>query len=129
VARRGFPGGIPGRAIRAGFSAAMALVLLPLLVAGCSRAPSGATTQPAPRATVLASPTSAAAQPATLTVQEVKALLAESTKPPIFDARPKASYDAGHVPGASSLPLADLDKRSSEVPKDRLAVFYCSGST
>ena len=68
-------------------------------------------------------------EPATLSVQEVKALLDGPSKPPIFDARPKASYDAGHLPGAISLPLDQLDGRIAEVPKDRLSVFYCVGKT
>ena len=72
---------------------------------------------------------SAASEPATLSVQEVKALLEGSSKPPIFDARPKASYDAGHVSGAISLPLDQLEGRIAEVPKDRLSVFYCVGKT
>ena len=70
-----------------------------------------------------------AAEPLTLDIREVKTLLDGPSKPPIFDARPKETYDAGHVPGAISLPLADLDKRIAEVPKDQLAIFYCWGKT
>jgi 3-mercaptopyruvate sulfurtransferase SseA len=68
-------------------------------------------------------------QPATLTVQEVKALLDGPSKPFVFDARSKPLYDAEHVPGAVSIPLDDLAGRMSEVPRDRLVVAYCSGAT
>ena len=67
--------------------------------------------------------------PATVTVQELKASLEEASKPLVFDARSKASYEAGHIPGAISLPLDELDERVSEIPRDRLVIFYCSGST
>lgn len=66
---------------------------------------------------------------ATLTVQELKALLDGPDKPPVFDARAKVSYDAGHLPGAVSLSLDELDARLAEVPRNRLSVFYCSGKT
>jgi rhodanese-related sulfurtransferase len=59
----------------------------------------------------------------------VHALLASENKPPVFDARSRAAYDQEHVPGAISLPLSELAERLDEVPRDRLAIFYCSGST
>ncbi len=67
--------------------------------------------------------------PATVTVQELKASLDGGVKPLVFDARSKASYEAGHIPGAISLPLDELDERVSEIPRNRPVIFYCSGST
>ncbi len=81
-----------------------------------------------PTATPAATPAKTA-EPATLSVQEVKALLEAPNRPPLFDARPKASYDAGHLPGAISLPLDELERRIAEVPRDRLSIFYCVGKT
>lgn len=81
-----------------------------------------------PTATPAAAPAKTA-EPATLSVQEVKALLDTPNRPPLFDARPKASYDAGHLPGAISLPLDELERRIEEVPRDRLSIFYCIGKT
>jgi hypothetical protein len=69
------------------------------------------------------------AEVATLTVQELKALLEGPNKPPVFDARAKVSYEAGHLPGAVSLSFDELDARLAEIPRNRLSVFYCSGRT
>lgn len=45
----------------------------------------------------------------------------------LLDVRPAAEYDAGHLPGAVSLPLDDIDERLGDLPRDRLAVAYCRG--
>ena len=48
----------------------------------------------------------------------------------IVDARPKArKYDAGHIPGAVSIPERSFDKMTSSLPADKstLLIFYCGG--
>jgi rhodanese-related sulfurtransferase len=45
----------------------------------------------------------------------------------LIDVRPKEEYLAGHLPGAISLPLADLKKRLREVSRTRDVVAYCRG--
>lgn len=45
----------------------------------------------------------------------------------VLDVRPKDEYAAGHVPGALSLPLEELERRLSEIPPDRPVVAYCRG--
>jgi rhodanese-related sulfurtransferase len=45
----------------------------------------------------------------------------------VIDVRPAAEYDAGHVSGARSLPLADLSRRLRDLPKDTEVVAYCRG--
>ncbi|MHB2028480.1 MAG: ArsR/SmtB family transcription factor [Acidimicrobiales bacterium] len=45
----------------------------------------------------------------------------------ILDVRPALEYRAGHIPGARSLPLADLVERIEELPDDLLTVAYCRG--
>jgi rhodanese-related sulfurtransferase/predicted transcriptional regulator len=45
----------------------------------------------------------------------------------ILDVRPVEEYEAGHIPGALSLPLADLERRLAELPRDRDVVAYCRG--
>lgn len=45
----------------------------------------------------------------------------------VVDVRPKSEYDAGHIAGARSLPLDDLRRRLSELPKDVEIVAYCRG--
>jgi rhodanese-related sulfurtransferase/DNA-binding transcriptional ArsR family regulator len=45
----------------------------------------------------------------------------------VLDVRPAEEYDAGHIPGALSVPLADLKTRLSALPKSRQIVAYCRG--
>jgi rhodanese-related sulfurtransferase len=45
----------------------------------------------------------------------------------LLDVRPSEEYHAGHIPGALSVPLAELKKRMTKLPKDREIVAYCRG--
>ncbi len=45
----------------------------------------------------------------------------------ILDVRPPEEFRAGHIPGALSVPLAELKKRLTGLPKDRDVVAYCRG--
>lgn len=45
----------------------------------------------------------------------------------ILDVRPADEYAAGHLPGAISIPVADLGRRMREIPTSRDVVAYCRG--
>jgi len=45
----------------------------------------------------------------------------------VIDVRPAAEYDAAHLPFARSIPLAELQRRLSELPKRARIVAYCRG--
>lgn len=45
----------------------------------------------------------------------------------VLDVRPKEEYLAGHIPGAISIPLKELERRLSELPQDKEIVAYCRG--
>lgn len=45
----------------------------------------------------------------------------------LLDVRPSREFEAGHLPGAWSLPLDELEARVSELPRDRAIVAYCRG--
>ncbi|MGW0823146.1 ArsR/SmtB family transcription factor [Streptomyces sp. NPDC002845] len=48
----------------------------------------------------------------------------DSTSIRVIDVRPTEEYTAGHIPGARSLPLAELDGRLEALPKDTDVVAY-----
>lgn len=54
--------------------------------------------------------------------------LAKTTKLTVLDVRPAAEYEAGHIPGAVSIPLHELADRLAELPGDRQIVAYCRGA-
>jgi rhodanese-related sulfurtransferase/DNA-binding transcriptional ArsR family regulator len=45
----------------------------------------------------------------------------------ILDARPATEYVAGHIPGAISVPIDELNRRLKQLPKGREYVAYCRG--
>jgi rhodanese-related sulfurtransferase/predicted transcriptional regulator len=45
----------------------------------------------------------------------------------LIDVRPPEEYEAGHIDGARSVPIAELEKRLAELPADREIVAYCRG--
>ncbi len=45
----------------------------------------------------------------------------------VLDVRPAEEYDAGHVAGAISLPLKQLQMHLSDLPRDQEVVAYCRG--
>lgn len=45
----------------------------------------------------------------------------------VLDVRPEDEYRAGHIPGAISVPLEELERRLGELPADREVVAYCRG--
>lgn len=46
----------------------------------------------------------------------------------VLDVRPAEEYAAGHLPGAVSIPVAELKRRLKELPKNKEIVAYCRGS-
>ena len=45
----------------------------------------------------------------------------------VLDVRPGLEYRTGHIPGALSVPLKELHKLLSKLPKDQEIVAYCRG--
>lgn len=45
----------------------------------------------------------------------------------VIDVRPREEYLAGHISGALSIPLGELDKRLAELPPRKEIVAYCRG--
>ena len=45
----------------------------------------------------------------------------------LVDVRPPEEYAAGHIEGARSVPLDELEHRLADLPADREIVAYCRG--
>lgn len=45
----------------------------------------------------------------------------------LVDVRPPEEFDAGHIDGARSIPIDELEDRLAELPDDREVVAYCRG--
>jgi rhodanese-related sulfurtransferase len=45
----------------------------------------------------------------------------------LIDVRPGVEFRAGHIEGARSIPIEELDARLAELPADREIVAYCRG--
>jgi rhodanese-related sulfurtransferase/DNA-binding transcriptional ArsR family regulator len=53
--------------------------------------------------------------------------LARSNKVVVLDTRPAGEYVAGHIPGAISVPVDELQRRLKELTKSKEYVAYCRG--
>jgi ArsR family transcriptional regulator len=45
----------------------------------------------------------------------------------LIDVRPEDEYGLGHIPGALNIPLRQLEKHLSKLPRDQEVVAYCRG--
>jgi rhodanese-related sulfurtransferase/DNA-binding transcriptional ArsR family regulator len=45
----------------------------------------------------------------------------------LLDVRPESEYEAGHVPGALSVPLEQLERYLTRLPRNKELVAYCRG--
>ena len=43
----------------------------------------------------------------------------------VVDLRPAGEFRRGHLPGAVSVPLAELERRAEEIPTQPMVVLYC----
>jgi rhodanese-related sulfurtransferase len=119
-ARPGHPARSMRPLTRRTLTAATISLLVALAVAGCS---SSATT-PTPASPAPSSPTgSVTALPAEVSVQEASAMQAAGAF--MLDVREPDEWAAGHIPGATLIPLGELANRTSEVPADRKVVVVC----
>lgn len=45
----------------------------------------------------------------------------------VLDVRPKDEYRAGHIPGARSVPVSELEPALADIPRDHEVIAYCRG--
>jgi len=56
---------------------------------------------------------------------EAKKLIEDGAQ--LVDVRAEHEWEAGHIEGATHLPLAELAERAGEIDKERPVVLYCRG--
>jgi rhodanese-related sulfurtransferase len=61
----------------------------------------------------------------TITVDQVKSLLDAREKVILVDLRPGGEFQKARVPGARSVPMKELPKRYTEIPRSGRVVLYC----
>jgi len=47
----------------------------------------------------------------------------------VVDVRSRGEYEAGHIPGTTNVPLAELGERLADIPRGRPLVLQCQGGT
>jgi rhodanese-related sulfurtransferase len=60
-----------------------------------------------------------------ISAEHIKRLLEGGEKIVFVDLRPAGDYQKARLPGALSIPIADLAKRYGEIPKAGRVVLYC----
>ena len=58
-------------------------------------------------------------------VNQLRQTLTAQPRPFLLDVREPWEYQAGHVPQARLIPLAELEDRVNEVPRDRPVLVIC----
>ena len=95
------------------------LILLSLAVWKLSSLPAATTPQ--------AESSSQIPYPEITRVSLTDAKAAYDNKQALFvDVRDAASFDSGHITGAINVPLAEIEIRLAELPKDRWIILYCT---
>ncbi|HWP56851.1 MAG TPA: rhodanese-like domain-containing protein [Candidatus Acidoferrales bacterium] len=61
----------------------------------------------------------------TISAERVKSLLDNREKIFFVDLRSPKEFQQKRLPGARSIPVAELDKRLSEIPKSGRVILYC----
>jgi rhodanese-related sulfurtransferase len=60
-----------------------------------------------------------------LTPQELQSLLGTPAAPLVVDVRTPVEFGVAHVPGATNIPLEELEKRLDEISNDNGVLIYC----
>ncbi len=59
--------------------------------------------------------------------EEARKLVDEGAQ--LVDVRADHEWEAGRIPGAKHVPLAEMNERTGEIAQDRPVVLYCRGGT
>jgi rhodanese-related sulfurtransferase len=64
-------------------------------------------------------------EPREVTREEARKMVEEGAQ--LIDVRADHEWEAGHIAGATHLPLPELPQRTGEIDQDRPVVIYCRG--
>jgi rhodanese-related sulfurtransferase len=64
-------------------------------------------------------------EPREVSREEARKMVEEGAQ--LVDVRADHEWEAGHIEGATHVPLPDLPQRTAEIDKDRPVVVYCRG--
>jgi len=62
-----------------------------------------------------------------ITREELMRLMSDGSVD-VLDVRPHEEFEAGHIPGARSIPFGEIDEALADLPADRDVVAYCRGA-
>lgn len=79
----------------------------------------------APAQNTKATPAQHADETRRITIEETRAAI-EKGDVVVVDVRDDAAFKAGHIKGAKLIPVAQVEKRAGELPKDKLIITYCA---
>ncbi|MBI2907927.1 MAG: hypothetical protein HYX92_09755 [Chloroflexi bacterium] len=96
-----------------------------LAVAACASAASVASSATAPAASTAASTPALPFAPSEMNAPEVKARLGGLV---VVDVRFLVDFNQAHVPGAISMPLAEIEQRYRELPRGKPIVVYAEAN-
>jgi len=60
---------------------------------------------------------------------EAKAIIGSIPNLEVIDVRGTAVYDAGHIPGAVSMPVRVIEQNTGTLSKDKTYLLYCGGNS
>ena len=61
-----------------------------------------------------------------ITLDDLKRRLRDGSAT-IVDVRPREEFEAGHIPGAISIPVKDVKRRLKDLPRSKEVIAYCRG--
>jgi phage shock protein E len=64
-----------------------------------------------------------------LSANELSEKLKNGKRPLVIDVRQPEEYSAGHIAGSKLIPLGELGKRVSELPKDKEIICVCASGS
>lgn len=101
---------------------AIVLIAITVLIGGCGgSAPPAVPAAAAPAANAASAPLKLPVDIDAATANEIR----DRDDVLVLDVREDWEYDAGHVPGASWIPLGQLADRLDEIPQDKTVVAVC----